>query len=65
MLLRVWLGDSRPTRDADLLGGDLSAVELRASFRYLCIAVKPDAVSYAPDTVTWLPFAPKTSADNE
>jgi predicted nucleotidyltransferase component of viral defense system len=59
MLLRVWLGESsRPTRDADLLGyGDLSVVELRRIFREVCVvAVEPDGVSYAADSVRVAPI---------
>lgn len=59
MLLRVWLGEtSRPTRDADLLGyGDLSTAELQRIFREVCgVAVEPDGVSYAADSLHVAPI---------
>ena len=59
MLLRVWLGEtSRPTRDADLLGyGELSAAELQGIFRDVCVvAVEPDGVTYAPESVRVAPI---------
>jgi len=59
MLLRVWLGEtSRPTRDADFLGyGDLPTAELQRIFREVCdVAVEPDGVSFAPDSVRVAPI---------
>ncbi len=54
LLLLVWLGeDSRPTRDADLLGfGDIDADALARTFQEICaILVEPDALVFDPASV--------------
>lgn len=62
LLLLAWLGETtRPTRDADLLGfGDLSDEALIEVFRKICrVEVKPDAMTYLPDTVAIAPIRPQ------
>ncbi len=54
LLLLVWLGENtRPTRDADLLGlGELSADALRRTFADICVIhVEPDGLTFDPASV--------------